>query len=378
MSYKGRFITFFIVLIINLCYMAFYYIRDGHVSWFEFLGLPAMLLLAWYFGKQYDLSQYYLKKYLQQQKELEASYVELQQSKNELLSLFENSNAFLWSVDLATREVIVSKGIENMVGCIQEDFHNYFEFWASFFYPDDMDIVEHQYNELLSAKPSRCQIRIFTNNGEVKWVEIHGNPLLDSSGKVVKLTGVAYDITERKQLEDQMKHIAYHDHLTGLPNRYLLNDYLQRYLAFCKRNNTNLAVMFLDLDNFKMINDRFGHDVGDALLQQAGKRLTDSVREEDVSARLGGDEFIILLNDVDKEQAKGIAERLIMAFNKPFLINDQTCTISTSIGISLYPQDTQDGELLIQLADTAMYSAKKLGKNMYCFYQDALDSESAL
>ena len=170
----------------------------------------------------------------------------------------------------------------------------------------------------------------------------YGNPIIDSTGEIVKITGVAYNITERKTSEELIKRMAYHDQLTGLPNRYLLNEYLQKYLSLCKRHNNSLAVMFLDLDNFKMVNDHHGHDTGDALLKEVASRLEDNIREGDVAARLGGDEFIILLKDADESQAAEVAERLISTFNKPFLINENVFSISTSIGISMYPHDAQD------------------------------------
>lgn len=370
MSYKGRVITFLCVFIINLIYASYYYLQDGHLSWIEPIGFPILLALAWWFGKQYDLSQYYSSMFLRQQKELEDSYRELQESRNELLSLFENSNAFFWTIDLVKQEITVSKGIEDMVGYSQDKFKQHFDFWMSLIHPDDLAITKEHYNKVLSGESSQSEIRIMTSSGTVKWIETQGKPVLDCRGKVIKLTGVFYDITERKLWEDQMKQLAHHDYLTGLPNRFLLNEYLQKYLAISNRNHTTLAVMFIDLDNFKMINDTSGHDIGDALLQQAGKRLTSQIRAGDVAARLGGDEFILLLNDVDHAQVKGIAERLTRSFSEPFLINDQVCTVSTSIGISLYPQDVQDGELLIQYADTAMYYAKKRGKNTFCFYNE--------
>ncbi len=199
------------------------------------------------------------------------------------------------------------------------------------------------------------------------WVESYGNPIIDSTGEIVKITGVAYDITERKTSEELIKRMAYHDQLTGLPNRYLLNDYLQKYLSLCKRHNNSLAVMFLDLDDFKMVNDHHGHDTGDALLKEVAIRLENSIREGDVAARLGGDEFIILLKDADESQAAEVAERLITTFNKPFHIKKYVFSISTSIGISMYPHDAQEGELLIQMADAAMYCAKRQGKNKHRF-----------
>lgn len=368
MSSKGRVITFLSVFIINSIYILYYYFRDGHLSLIELIGFPILLVLAWWFGKQYDLSQYFSKKYRQKKKELEESYLALEQKRNELYSLFENSNAFIWSMDLLKKETTVSKGIENMSGFTKKDFKDNFSLWLSLVIPEDKERVDRYYAELLSGTPSKCQWRILTHHSELLWVESFGNPIIDSTGEIVKITGVAQDITERKTSEELIKRMAYHDQLTGLPNRYLLNEYLQKYLSLCKRHNNSLAVMFLDLDNFKMVNDHNGHDTGDALLKEVAGRLEDNIREGDVAARLGGDEFLILLKDADEAQAAEVAERLVGAFNEPIIINEDVFSISTSIGISMYPHDAQEGDLLIQLADAAMYCTKRQGKNTHRFY----------
>lgn len=378
MSYRGRVITLLSVFITNTIYISYYYFRDGGLGWIEPIGFPILLALSWWFGKQYDLSQYYSKKYLLQQKELVENYRALEQNRNELYNLFENRNVYIWSMDLVKREMTVSKGIENMTGFSKEEFKKDFYLWISCAFPEDRKLVERYYSELLLGFPSHCQWRIYAQNGEMKWIESYGNPTLNSSGKKVKITGVAYDITERKKSEELIKHLAYHDHLTCLPNRFLLNEYLHKYLSLCKRNNSSLAVMFLDLDDFKIVNDQKGHDIGDTLLKEVAGRLIDSIREVDVAARLGGDEFLILLKDVDQSQAEEITKRLMLKLNEPLLIHDEEYFISTSIGISMYPRDGQDGKSLIQLADTAMYVAKKQGKNRYCFYGETPDSESAV
>lgn len=171
-----------------------------------------------------------------------------------------------------------------------------------------------------------------------------------------------------RKLEKQtmkLEHIANHDALTGLPNNRMLCDYLQKSLARCKLNNRELAVLFLDLDRFKVINDTKGHEVGDVLLQQVAIRLLENVRDVDVVARQGGDEFIIILEETNGFQAKVIAQRIIDSFYKAFLLDNEEFFISPSIGISLYPKDGNDNESLIKNADAAMYVAKKLGKNNF-------------
>lgn len=375
MKYKGRIITIFIVLIINLTYIIHYYIRDGFVSWIEVIGLPIILLIAWWFGKQFDQSQYFSKLYFNKQIELQTTNEELEQNKRELFSIFDNQKAFIWSADIIKQKETVSKGIEEMFGYSQKEFEDNFGLWLSCTYPDDKDLVNQYYKELLLGKPSQCKCRIISSDGRIKWIESYGNPISSDAGETVKITGVAYDITERIEAERMIKHMAYHDQLTGLPNRYMVQDNLENFLSFCNRNNTELAVMFLDLDGFKDINDQMGHEIGDVLLKQVAMRLTQCLHEGAMVARFGGDEFLILLNDIKKTHVIDVAERVLEVFNQSFLLNEDKVYISTSIGISLYPHDGKDIDTLIKNADAAMYSAKKAGKNNYKFHsQDYVKS----
>lgn len=191
--------------------------------------------------------------------------------------------------------------------------------------------------------------------------------MINYKGKQAYMS-VGTDITERKCIEEKLHYMAYHDKLTGLPNRYMLNDYLQKSLARCKRSEQKLAVLFLDLDRFKFINDIKGHNAGDDMLKQVTDRLVGAVREDDIVSRLGGDEFIIVLEDIEQSQVKETAKRILETFTYPFLIQNEEFFISTSIGISMFPDDGANSETLIKNADIAMYLAKKRGKNNYQFF----------
>jgi len=177
---------------------------------------------------------------------------------------------------------------------------------------------------------------------------------------------------ENKQIkvsERINKHHALHDSLTKLPNRTLLGEQLNQALSYARRNKQILAVLFLDLDEFKQVNDNFGHPYGDELLRGAAERLQSCIRKSDLLSRLGGDEFIIVLSQIKtKQDASIIAQKVIRAFELPFAIYDQTVIISISIGISLYPVDTLDAEDLIKKADLAMYLVKKSNKNSFAFF----------
>jgi len=172
---------------------------------------------------------------------------------------------------------------------------------------------------------------------------------------------------ERKRSEEVIKNMAYHDALTGLPNRMLLNDRLKMGLAHAQRNQRMMAVLFIDLDGFKEINDNFGHGIGDLMLRGVADRLTQCIREEDTLSRLGGDEFIVFLPRVSSiEDAENLAEKLLAVVRAPFYLDGQMMTISLSIGVSLYPKDGKSASALLKKADEALYQAKNKGKNTYC------------
>jgi diguanylate cyclase (GGDEF)-like protein len=182
------------------------------------------------------------------------------------------------------------------------------------------------------------------------------------------------DITKRKKLEAKLKYRAYHDPLTGLSNRDLFKKYLSKALASAKRNNIFMAVMFLDLDHFKNINDNYGHDVGDELLKQFAQKLQGCLRYEDTIARWGGDEFTILLPQIDsKNDITRIVQRIGHCLQKPFQINQDKIQVNSSIGIAIYPQHGQEIEILLKKADIALYWAKEGGRNNFLFYSNNLN-----
>lgn len=190
---------------------------------------------------------------------------------------------------------------------------------------------------------------------------------------------IAYvrDLTERKGFEESLRHRAMHDQLTGLPNRWLFHVQLNQALAQAKRNKRPVAVLFLDLDDFKTVNDGFGHLVGDELLAQVGRRLRGALREHDMLARLGGDEFAVLLSDMENaDEAIGVAENLLVAMDTPYRLLDQEVYAGGSIGLAFYPDDTQDGENLLRYADMAMYQAKRTGRGSYACYSTQLDQKA--
>ncbi len=216
-------------------------------------------------------------------------------------------------------------------------------------------------------------------DGGKSFFEVSVFPKVDQDGKVVGFRGVGHDITERKRTEQQLHYIATHDTLTGLPNRILFMDRLKMALAQAKRNSQKLAVMMLDLDHFKNVNDTLGHMVGDQLLKEIGRRLTDLLRQNDTVARLGGDEFIILLPEIGRvEDSAEAARKILNAFQQPFICGNDKIISSVSIGIAIYPDDCQDTDSLLKNADIAMYHVKAHGRNGYHFFSNIKFGQSSL
>lgn len=175
-------------------------------------------------------------------------------------------------------------------------------------------------------------------------------------------------LTRLKQTNEQVTHLAHHDGLTGLPNRTLFYDRLNQAIARARRDKESVAVLFLDLDGFKKINDTLGHDIGDALLIETAKRIKSCVRESDTVARMGGDEFTAILCNVGTKNGKEtVAQKILDAIRLPFELREQTCAVGVSIGIAVYPDSGSNCEELVKVADTAMYLAKDGGKNCYRF-----------
>lgn len=217
-------------------------------------------------------------------------------------------------------------------------------------------------------------------NGLTLWISLRTSPIYDTDRRIIGGVGIVADITERVVAEEKMKHQAYFDALTDVPNRVLLKDRVEQSLAHYRRHGSLIAIMFLDLDHFKSINDSLGHHVGDALLIETARRLSTICREGDTVARLGGDEFIILLNELGNDphiaatRAESVAEKIHTVLSYPFEVGEsETITTSSSIGIVLVSSDEQNSDDLLKFADTAMYQAKKEGRNTTRFYQEQMD-----
>lgn len=214
-----------------------------------------------------------------------------------------------------------------------------------------------------------CELREKTKDGDYRWVLSRGKTVRDCNGKPIRMAGSNMDITEQKRAEEKIKYLANYDSLTNLPNRNLLNEKISKAFKEAKTNESKAALLYLDLDNFKTVNDMLGHNYGNILLKEISNKLKECVSDKDTVSRLGGDEFSILLpNIIESNYVIEVAEKINDLFKQPYILNGQEFFISVSTGIAVYPDDGEDAELLMKNADTAMYSRKNSGKNGYEFY----------
>ncbi len=235
---------------------------------------------------------------------------------------------------------------------------------------------KEMWGNLLAKKPWSGEIQNKNKNGDIYWEYARIAPVIDESGHVSHYVGIKEDITEQKIQHEKILYQAHYDSLTNLPNRFLALDRLNLMIRESRRNNSKLAVLFLDLDGFKRINDSMGHDAGDRLLVMVAQRLSALIREIDSVCRLGGDEFIILLNKIDKiSDAQLVAEHLLSQFKNFFTLDERELVITISIGIASYPEDGSSSDELLRNADTAMYRAKEMGRNTYQNYTPSMNKD---
>jgi diguanylate cyclase (GGDEF)-like protein/PAS domain S-box-containing protein len=246
----------------------------------------------------------------------------------------------------------------------------------------DKEEFENMYktfgNIYMTGKPERnIFYKLLRKDGTTAFAELAGFPLKNQKGEVTGFRAVGRDISARKQMEEAIQYQATHDALTGLANRLMFGQMLNHAIQSAKRHQRQLAVLFIDLDRFKTINDTLGHEAGDQLLQEIAARLKQTLRAADLISRMGGDEFVIMIEEAsDASQIATVAHKILTSIIQPVTIMKQECRITASIGICLYPKDADDEQTLMKNADIAMYLAKEEGKNNYQFYAEDIQSKS--
>ena len=309
----------------------------------------------------------------QVERELRDSQDESRQLATMLRMMCDNVPDMIWAKDLEGRYIFANKALcEKLLGTsdtsapLGKTFDHFAERERAV-YPDQPEW--HTYGQFSQDVDrhtlSREEPTIYEESGNVRgsfvFLDVHQARFVSARGEVIGTVGCARDITARKASEAFVHHLAHHDALTDLPNRALLNERLRQALAQVRRDRTKLAVLFIDLDRLKPVNDTLGHDIGDLLLMEVAARLRSVMtRRVDTVARLGGDEFVILLPRINKEQdAEAAAERVLLALRQPFRADQHTIRISASIGVAFAPQHGLEAEALLKSADTAMYCVKR-------------------
>lgn len=307
---------------------------------------------------------------------IEEPYNQLAQAQHKLSISLQASNTGLWDWDLDTDQVFFSPEWMAQLGYLPDELQQVFSTWESLLHPDDKEYaLSRVKNYLVSdAKYYFSEFRMKHRDGGYRWIMARGEKQVDAAGRVHRLVGSHIDISERKKAEDEIHMLAFYDSLTRLPNRRLLSDRMYSALAISSRNKLYGAVLFLDMDKFKTLNDTLGHDYGDLLLIEVSERLQFCVRDSDTVARLGGDEFVILLEGLDENideasrKAALIAEKIRMALNEPYRLHEHDQHSSPSIGVSLYRGNEETVEELLKHADMAMYQVKDAGRNAVRFF----------
>jgi len=313
----------------------------------------------------------------------------LQQSEKWHRFLVNSSPDFIYTLDCEGRFTFVNDRAESLIGYRREELLG--QHYSLVIHEDDIARAEHVFNERRAGDRNarNIEIRLKCNpgirrprpmNGRCKAVELTATGMYDENAgpfeqRFIGSYGVAKDITERKQAEETVHYQAYHDLLTGLPNRALFRDHLGLMLAQAKRTQKPLAVLSLDLDHFKVINDSLGHTIGDEMLLAVGARLRQCLREGDTLARLGGDEFAVLLPTlVSRSDVEHICRKIIQVLSKPVYVKGHEIYISVSIGACVAPEDGELIDSLIRQAEIAMYQAKSQGRSRLQFWESGMQA----
>ena len=311
----------------------------------------------------------------------------LQYSEQRFRDVSDAAGEYLWEIDANMAYTYVSNRSFEVKGYTPEELLG--QTPMKFMPPEDVPLMMETINRAIANKGTfRLQHRGTTKTGKVLWEEVNGLPFFDENGALIGLRGAGLNITDRKRAEEEIKNLAFYDPLTRLPNRRLLLDRLQQALVSSARSKQEGALLFIDLDNFKTLNDTLGHDIGDLLLQQVAQRLGDCVREGDTVARLGGDEFVVMLEDLSEQaieaaaQAETVGEKILAILNQPYLLSTHEYFNTPSIGATLFSNYYQAPEELMKQADIAMYQAKKAGRNTLRFFdpkmQDTINARAIL
>lgn len=283
-----------------------------------------------------------------------------------------------WEWDVVHDQLSWSDELYRIYGLTPSQFEPTYEGFVGYVHPDDRQRVRDAIATAFEQKrPFRFEHRIVRPDGSVRVQQSQGRVIVDAEGRTIAMFGTGQDITESKDAEEQLRQLAHFDPLTGLPNRREFYEALRKAMSVAEENDCLIPVLFLDLDRFKNINDTLGHVMGDELLRQVSARVLGCLRIRDTVGRLGGDEFgLVLMTPPDPQIAARVASKVLAALREPFLLEGREVAVTASIGITVYPTDTDDIDTLIKFADTAMYEAKESGRDTYHFYTAEMNARA--
>lgn len=307
---------------------------------------------------------------------IKQSRVELKSEKERFELAIHGSRDGLWDWHVPSGQAYHSERFETMLGYDGKELPDTIETWSSLLHPDDVETAMKNVNDYFDSKGNSIYQSIFrmrAKDGSWHWISGRGKAIFDLEGNPIRFVGFNTDVTSEIEHQKALDHSAKHDALTGLPNRFMFNEIIEKSMAYSLRNNKLLTLLFIDLDGFKEINDQYGHETGDCLLIVLAKRIHKAIRTEDIVARLGGDEFVVALTDIDRKENVGVfVERLLSDLAREVncdKLNIHGLKVSASLGVTFYPQLMELGsEALLRQADQAMYQAKSAGKNRYHIY----------
>jgi diguanylate cyclase (GGDEF)-like protein/PAS domain S-box-containing protein len=302
--------------------------------------------------------------------------LELATTKERLDGILASLVDIVWSRSIRpTRLLYLNPAAESIFDRSVAEFQHDPELWFEIIHPDDRERVAAHWKRALQGEVFDVEYRIVRKEGGIRWIHDRARPVRDAAGNAARFDGLARDITERKTHEEKLHYLAYYDVLTGLSNRHLLEVQLARQLAYDLRHELGLTVLSVDLDNFKVINDSLGHNVGDALLKAVAQRLLACVSSDDIVARYGSDAFsIVLVDQRNAADASRVIQRVLSSVAEPIHIEGREFHVTCSIGASLFPQDGADPAILLRNADAALHRAKELGRNGFQFYAEEMNS----
>lgn len=300
--------------------------------------------------------------------------IALEEERNLFSLAIEGSKDGLWDWNLQNDHFQFSERFEIMLGYNLGELPNNISIWLDLLHPDDKVKAQEVVKKYLASygkEDYENTFRLKAKDGSWCWILGRGKALFDSEGTPLRFVGFTTDISPLIEAQEKLDNIAKHDALTHLPNRFLLSELLMRAMHGAKRNQNMLALLFIDLDGFKSINDTYGHDTGDKVLITIANRMNKLIRGNDIASRLGGDEFVIVLSDLqNKDEIIPILERFLKELSSTIVVNENSLHVSVSIGVNFYSEeDNIDYETFINQSDQAMYDAKYSGKNQYKFFK---------